>query len=93
MCLGVPARIIAIADARRMIALADILGERREVNLSCIAEPDDALSDQVGQWVLVHLGFALSRVDEADARVTLDLLRQVDEAEAGRGHLKASLLA
>ncbi|WP_114857060.1 HypC/HybG/HupF family hydrogenase formation chaperone [Azospirillum brasilense] len=93
MCLGVPARIIAIADAVRMLAVADILGERREVNLSCIVEPGEALSDQVGQWVLVHLGFALSRVEEADARITLDLLRQVDEAEAGRGHLKASLLA
>ncbi|MGY0830878.1 HypC/HybG/HupF family hydrogenase formation chaperone [Azospirillum argentinense] len=93
MCLGVPARIIAIADAARMLAVADILGERREVNLSCIVEPGEALSDQVGRWVLVHLGFALSRVEEADARITLDLLRQVDEAEAGRGHLKASLLA
>lgn len=93
MCLGVPARIIAIADARRMLAAVDILGERREVNLSCITEPGDALTDLIGQWVLVHLGFALSRIEEADARVTLDLLRQVDEAEAGRGHLKASLLA
>lgn len=93
MCLGVPARIIAIVDAVRMLAVADILGERREVNLSCIVEPGEALSDQIGQWVLVHLGFALSRVEEADARITLDLLRQVDEAEAGRGHLKASLLA
>lgn len=93
MCLGVPAKIIAIADARRMLAVADILGERREINLSCIAEAGDDMNGQIGQWVLVHLGFALSRVEEADARVTLDLLRQVDEAEAGRGHLKASLLA
>ncbi|MFC5356468.1 HypC/HybG/HupF family hydrogenase formation chaperone [Azospirillum himalayense] len=93
MCLGVPARIIAIADAGRRLAIVDILGERREVDLSCIAEPGEALSDQVGRWVLVHLGFALSRVEEADARVTLDLLRQIDEAEAGKGHLKASLLA
>ncbi|CAO3424767.1 HypC/HybG/HupF family hydrogenase formation chaperone [Azospirillum endophyticum] len=92
MCLGVPARIVAIADAGRMLAVADILGERREVDLSCITEPGDPLSDHVGQWVLVHLGFALSRVEEADAWVTLDLLRQIDEAEAGRGHLKASLL-
>ncbi|CAO3381037.1 HypC/HybG/HupF family hydrogenase formation chaperone [Azospirillum argentinense] len=93
MCLGVPARIVAIADAARLRAVADILGERREIDLSCIAEPGEALSDRIGQWVLVHLGFALSRVEEADARITLDLLRQVDEAEAGQGHLKASLLA
>lgn len=93
MCLGVPARIVAIADAGRMLAIAEILGERREINLSCIADPGEALSDRIGQWVLVHLGFALSRVEEADARVTLDLLRKVDEAEGGRGHLKASLLA
>ncbi|MBK1840503.1 HypC/HybG/HupF family hydrogenase formation chaperone [Azospirillum sp. YIM B02556] len=93
MCLGVPARIVAIADAGRMLAIADILGERREVDLSCIAEPGEALSKQIGQWVLVHLGFALSRIEEVDARVTLDLLRQIDEAEDGKGHLKASLLA
>ncbi|PWC91444.1 hydrogenase formation protein HypC [Azospirillum sp. TSH100] len=93
MCLGVPARIITIADAGRMLAVAEILGESREVNLSCIAEPGSPLSNEIGQWVLVHMGFALSRVEEADAQVTLDLLRQVDEAEAGRGHLKASLLA
>lgn len=93
MCLGVPARIVAVADAGRMLAIAEILGERREINLSCIADPGEALSDRIGQWVLVHLGFALSRVEEADARVTLDLLREVDDAEDGRGHLKASLLA
>ncbi|BAI75092.1 hydrogenase expression/formation protein (plasmid) [Azospirillum sp. B510] len=92
MCLGVPALILGVADAGRMTVTAEMLGERREVNLSCLAAPDEPLSGWTGDWVLVHLGFALSRITEADARATLDLLRQLDEAEDGRGHLKASLI-
>lgn len=93
MCLGVPAKIVAIADAERMLAVADILGVRREVNISCIADPDGPLTDEIGRWVLVHVGFAVSRVDEAEAQATLDMLHQIGEAEGERGHLKASLLA
>ncbi|PWC36076.1 HypC/HybG/HupF family hydrogenase formation chaperone [Azospirillum sp. TSO35-2] len=93
MCLGVPARIVAILDAERMLATAEILGERREVNLSCIADPGGTLSDEVGRWVLIHVGFAVSRVDETDAQITLDMLRQVGEAEDELGDLKAALLA
>lgn len=92
MCLGVPARILAVADAGRMTVLAEMLGEEREVNLSCLADPDEPPSAWVGGWVLVHLGFALSRITEAEALTTLDMLRQLDEAEDGLGHLKASLI-
>ncbi|CAO3455896.1 HypC/HybG/HupF family hydrogenase formation chaperone [Azospirillum sp.] len=92
MCLGVPARILAVADAGRMTVLAEMLGEEREVNLSCLAGPDEPPAAWIGDWVLVHLGFALSRITEADALTTLDMLRQLDEAEDGRGHLKASLI-
>ncbi|WP_029010105.1 HypC/HybG/HupF family hydrogenase formation chaperone [Azospirillum halopraeferens] len=91
MCLGVPARIIAIADAERMLATADIMGVRREVNIACVADPDAALSDCIGEWVLVHVGFAVSRIDEGEAHATLDLLRRVGEAEAEIEHLKASI--
>lgn len=92
MCLGVPARILAVADAARMTVIAEMLGEQREVNLSCLAGPDDPLSAWVGDWVLVHLGFALSRIGEADALAFIDMLRQLDEAEDGRGHMKAALI-
>lgn len=82
MCLGVPARILAITDAERMLATADTRGVPRTVNIACIAEAGAPLSDCVGLWVLVHTGFAIARIDAADARLTLDLLRQLDEAAA-----------
>jgi hydrogenase expression/formation protein HypC len=90
MCLGVPALIIAIADAERMLATAEILGVRREVNIACVAEEDAPPSDCVGMWVLVHVGFAVARIDEDEARITLDLFRQMGEVEAELELLRAS---
>jgi hydrogenase expression/formation protein HypC len=82
MCLGVPALITAITDEQRMLAVADVLGVQREVNITCVAEEGAPLSDCIGIWVLVHVGFAVARIDEEEARITLDLFRQIGEAEA-----------
>jgi hydrogenase expression/formation protein HypC len=82
MCLGVPALIVAITDAHRMLATAEVLGVRREVNIACVAEDGAPLSDCIGMWVLLHVGFAVARIDEDEARVTLDLFRQMGEIEA-----------
>lgn len=80
MCLGVPARIVAITDAERMLATADTQGVPRTINIACVAAEGAPLSDCIGLWVLVHTGFAIARLDAEDARLTLDLLRQLDEA-------------
>jgi hydrogenase expression/formation protein HypC len=93
MCLGIPALIIAIADAERMLATADILGVRREVNIACVADDGAPLSDCIGLWVLVHVGFAVARIDEDEARITLDLFRQMGEVEAEIELMRASLPA
>lgn len=90
MCLGVPALIVAIANEERMLATAEILGVRREVNLACVAEDGTPLSDCIGMWVLVHVGFAVARIDEDEARITLDLFRQMGEAEAEIELMRAS---
>jgi len=82
MCLGIPALIVAIADEARMLATAETLGARREVNIVLLAEDGAPLSDCIGMWVLVHVGFAVARIDEDEARITLDLFRQIGEAEA-----------
>ena len=76
MCLGIPGQIVEISDPARKLALVDISGVRREVNVMCIedCEPLDTL---VGAWVLVHVGFAMSRIDEAEARATLEILHQL----------------
>ena len=79
MCLGIPGRIVAITDEARMMALAEISGVRREVNVACIAE--GPLSDLVGEWALIHVGFAMSRIDADEAERTLQALRDLGEAQ------------
>ena len=79
MCLGIPGRIVAITDEARQMAMADVSGVRREVSVACVASgPLDAL---VGEWVLIHVGFAMSLIDEAEAARTLDALRELGEAQ------------
>ncbi len=79
MCLGIPGRITAITNADRLMAMAEVSGVRREVNVACVVGNDlDAL---VGQWVLIHVGFAMSLIDEAEAAATLQALRDLGEAQ------------
>jgi hydrogenase expression/formation protein HypC len=79
MCLGIPGRIIAITDARAQMGMADVSGVRREVSLACIATPD--LAALVGQWALIHVGFAMAIIDEDEAARTLAALRDLGEAQ------------
>ncbi len=79
MCLGIPGQIVAITDAGRMMALADVSGVRREVNVACIAE--GPLEGLVGEWALIHVGFAMSRIDAEEAAKTLEALRDLGEAQ------------
>lgn len=72
MCLGIPAQIVEIADAESRIAKAEISGVRRDVSVALCPEA------AVGDWVLVHVGFALATIDERQARETLALLEQLD---------------
>jgi hydrogenase expression/formation protein HypC len=80
MCLGIPGQIIEISDAERKLGLADVSGVRREVNLACIAG-DGPLKELVGTWALIHVGFAMSRIDEEEAKKTMDVLRMLGEAQ------------
>jgi hydrogenase expression/formation protein HypC len=79
MCLGIPGQIVAITDEARLMALADVSGVRREVNVACIA--DGPLTGLVGSWTLIHVGFAMSRIDEQEAAATLEALRDLGEAQ------------
>jgi len=75
MCLGIPGQIIAISDAANMLATIDVCGVKRQVNVACVAiEPLDAL---VGKWALVHVGFAMSLLNEEEARQTLAALESM----------------
>ncbi|MFT8369388.1 MAG: HypC/HybG/HupF family hydrogenase formation chaperone [Acetobacter papayae] len=81
MCLGIPARITGIADAAAMLADVDVHGVRRQVDVLCVAPPDAPLEELVGSWVLVHVGFAMSRISEPEARATLALLAEMGELQ------------
>jgi hydrogenase expression/formation protein HypC len=79
MCLGIPGQVIAVLDREAGLAKVDISGVRREVSIALVDGPPDPL--QVGDWVLIHVGFALARIDEEDARETLALLQQGAELQ------------
>jgi hydrogenase expression/formation protein HypC len=79
MCVGIPAQIVEIVDGSTDTALVEIGGVRRAVNISFIVAEGHSHSDCVGDWVLVHVGFAMSRIDEAEALATLELLQELGE--------------
>lgn len=89
MCLGIPARVEAVVDRARFLARVDIAGVRRDVNLICVADAD-SLDGLVGQWVLVHVGFAMSVIDEAEAARTLEVLEALGEMQAERDTLRTA---
>ncbi|MGA0562808.1 HypC/HybG/HupF family hydrogenase formation chaperone [Ancylobacter sp. VNQ12] len=82
MCLGIPGRIVAIVDEDAMLATVDVSGVRRAVDVVCVATPGRPLADLVGAWVVVHVGFAMSLIDEEEAAATLKVLAEIGEAEA-----------
>jgi hydrogenase expression/formation protein HypC len=82
MCLGIPGQIIGITDAEKKLAVVDVSGVKRPVNIACIVNEEHDVASCVGDWVLVHVGFAMSRIDEVEAKKTLDLLIELGEAQA-----------
>ena len=90
MCLGIPGRVVEISDAGNKLALVEIGGIRRQVNLACIVDEQHTMEDCVGDWVLVHVGFAMSRIDEAQAAETLQILAQLGEVQEELDAMRAS---
>ncbi|MGI8421197.1 MAG: HypC/HybG/HupF family hydrogenase formation chaperone [Gaiellaceae bacterium] len=87
MCLAIPGRVVEIVDEARCLAQVEVAGVRRTVNIGLLdgVGPDD--------WVLIHVGFALSKIDEEEAHATLLLLQQMGEAyEQELEDLKASAI-
>ncbi|MDQ7051274.1 MAG: HypC/HybG/HupF family hydrogenase formation chaperone [Enterobacterales bacterium] len=82
MCLGIPGQIIEIEDASIKRAIVDVAGIRRPINIACIVSEEHPVEKCIGDWVLVHVGFAMSRIDEEEAIKTLELLTELGEAQA-----------
>ena len=73
MCLGIPGQIVEVVDDTHHIAKAEVSGVRRNVNIGLLTEGEDAVG--IGDWVLIHVGFAMSKIDEEEARLTLEFLK------------------
>jgi hydrogenase expression/formation protein HypC len=91
MCLGIPGQIVAWVDTEHHIAKAEVSGVRRNVNAALLAEGPDAVD--VGDWVLIHVGFAMSKIDEEEAKATRGFLESLGEPfEAELDELRGSAI-
>lgn len=90
MCLGVPGQIIAIDDPKTLTATVEVAGIRRKVDLSCIVDDEHPVESCLHDWVLVHVGFAMSRIDEQEAAVTLQVLHEIGELAVERDAMLTS---
>jgi len=92
MCLAIPGQVVEIVDASHQLATVDVVGVRRTINIALLADEDSA-GVSPGDWVLIHVGFAISKVDEEEAHATLALLEQMGaEYEQELEELKASAI-
>ena len=90
MCLGIPGKIVSITEAERHLGLVDVGGIQRVIDLSCIASQGESLETKVGNWVLVHVGFAMSVINEKEAQATLEVLTQLGEMQEQLAAMQAS---
>lgn len=80
MCLAIPGKIEEFIDAERHFARADISGVKRQINVDLIKEQ----GLEVGDWVLIHVGFAMGKISEEHALEQLEMLAILGEAEQSR---------
>jgi hydrogenase expression/formation protein HypC len=91
MCLAIPGRVVDVVDDVNRLARVDVAGVRRTVNIGLLDV--DGGGVQPGDWVLIHVGFALSKVDEDEAHATLKLLQEMGaDYEQELEELKASAI-
>jgi len=76
VCLAIPGQIVELLDEDDQLAQVEVAGVRRKVNVSLLGDGTAAHRPAAGEWVLIHVGFALSRIDEEEAHATLRLLRE-----------------
>lgn len=77
MCLGIPGEVIEILSDRPDLAKVDVSGVRRNINIGLLGDDDRPVA---GEWILIHVGFALSKIDEEEARAALEFLEDIGKA-------------
>ena len=92
MCLGIPGQIVEITDEDEKIAIVNVSGVKRLINITCIVDETHPPQSCVGDWVLMHVGFAMSRIDEVEATKTLEVLTELGEAQREMDLIRASSL-
>ena len=90
VCLAIPGCVVEVVDERNRLAKVDVAGVRRSVNIG-LFEGDEAI--EPGDWVLIHVGFAISKIDEAEATATRALLEGMGaEYEQELAELRESVI-
>lgn len=77
MCLAIPGQVVEMVDELHRLATVEVAGVRRTVNVGLLDVDGEGV--QQGDWVLIHVGFAISQVDEAEARATREMLERMGE--------------
>jgi hydrogenase expression/formation protein HypC len=89
MCLGIPGQVIEISDDQPDLAKVNVSGVRRLINIGLLSDDPP----RPGEWVLIHVGFALSKIDEAEAAAAMEFLEGIGQAYADEIEaLKESLI-
>lgn len=81
MCIGIPGQIVALDENQPQHAWADVCGVQREVNIALVRKDDEPREAMIGCWVLIHVGFAMSRIDRHEAEEMLAALHAMGEVE------------
>ena len=87
MCLAIPGKIVEIVDAENFIAKVEVGGVRRNVNVGMLDREEAA----VGNYVLIHVGFAMTRIDEQEAIETLRVLEEIGQYQEELDQFKTTL--
>jgi hydrogenase assembly chaperone HypC/HupF len=87
MCLAIPGKIVEIVDAENDIAKVEVGGVRRNINIGML-DKEDA---RIGDYVLIHVGFAMSKIDEKEAEDTLRLLEELGSYQDEMDQFKSSI--
>jgi hydrogenase expression/formation protein HypC len=91
MCLAIPGQIVEVVDRENRLARVEVAGVRRTINIGLL--DGDGTGVEGGDWVLIHVGFAMSRIDEEEAVATRRLLEQMGaDYEAELDELKTSVI-
>jgi hydrogenase expression/formation protein HypC len=76
MCLGIPGEVVEILSDRVDLAMVDVCGVKRAINIGLLSDDPPV----PGEWILIHVGFALSKIDEVEAAAALEFLESIGKA-------------